>query len=613
MGGGSSNDTGTFGVKYWRGFMKRNKHLIVSRRGQKYELDRHNWTTYKNFRNMYKHTYREMVEAGVAEQLPQPIWMDRNGKQVDEKDALGCMVTHKLCHPDRCFVGDEVGGNLSMKGDGHAAGRKLLTATESVPYSRASHVEKRFTMIGLTALDGSPVLCVLIIQGVQKDLAIETGIDISVNPEGNPEEGDTYFFKNTGVGKYFPGPPVCEFRGKTIPALVRWNESATITSEILVEMLATLDLLNVIPRDDKNVKPFLLIDGHNSRLQLPFLEYINTPKDHWVVCLGVPYGTALWQVGDSKEQNGSFNIALTKAKQDLLDFKLKKMTEDQYLKPTDLMPLINKAWNASFARKHKNLQAIADRGWNPLNYNLLTMPEIRATMTKDEKKLELDSSDDIKLPKYILKPNQQSTDSTNSNTYEDETTINSETSNSEQLTLNFSTGVSALCLNDIVRHEQLQEARERIQKEKKDGEDVTSKLRAAKKLTAGICWKNNTNRLGQSVFDIAKEKQLEKKIETANKIKMDEKAYLQLKKQADELLSSGKELKKMSIKDLRTILKSLKEKGDKALPTKKSEMLTLYYEWKDRKPLTFEYDHGLVAESDDDDDDVNIINNVESV
>ena len=66
------------------------------------------------------------------------------------------------------------------------------------------------------------------------------------------------------------------------------------------------------------------------------------------MCLGVPYGTALWQVGDSKAQNGSFHIALTKAKQDLLDFKLKKMTEDQYLKPTDLMPLVNKAWNASF-------------------------------------------------------------------------------------------------------------------------------------------------------------------------------------------------------------------------------------------------------------------------
>ena len=68
----------------------------------------------------------------------------------------------------------------------------------------------------------------------------------------------------------------------------------------------------------------------------------------------------------------------------------------------------------------------------------------------------------------------------------------------------------------------------------------------------------------------------------------------------------------MSIRDLRTILKTLKQKGDKALPTKKSEMLILYDQWKDRKPLIFEYDHGLVAETNDDDDD-NIIDNVESV
>ena len=289
------------------------------------------------------------------------------------------------------------------------------------------------------------------------------------------------------------------------------------------------------------------------------------------------------------------------------------MTEDQCLKPTDLMPLINKAWNVSFARRNKNLQAIVDRGWNPLNYNILTMLKIRATMTNDEKKLELDYTDGIYLPKSFLKPNQQSTDSIESNTnHENETTATDETSDSEQLTLNFSTGVSALCLNDIVRHTQLQEARERIQKEKKNGEDVTSKLRAAKNLTAGICWKNDTNRIGQSVFDIAKEKQLQKQVEAATKIQMDERAYLQLKKQADELLSSGKELKKMSIKDLRTILRSLKQKGDKALPTKKSDMLILYDQWKDRKPLTFEYDHGLVAETDDD-DDVDIINNVESV
>ena len=108
------------------------------------------------------------------------------------------------------------------------------------------------------------------------------------------------------------------------------------------------------------------------------------------------------------------------------------------------MPLINKAWNANFARK-MNLQVIADRGWNPLNYNILTVPEIQATMTKDEKRLELNPSDDIKLPKDVMKPNQQSSDFTDStrNDNDDTNTITAATSDSEHLSLNFSTGVSA--------------------------------------------------------------------------------------------------------------------------------------------------------------------------
>ena len=70
---------------------------------------------------------------------------------------------------------------------------------------------------------------------------------------------------------------MCKICGKTTPLLVQLNESVTITSEIL----ATLDVLNVIPRDDKNISPFLLIDGHKNLPHLiPFLEYINTSKDH---------------------------------------------------------------------------------------------------------------------------------------------------------------------------------------------------------------------------------------------------------------------------------------------------------------------------------------------
>ena len=119
-------------------------------------------------------------------------------------------------------------------------------------------------------------------------------------------------FFNCSTGKYFPGPPSWNVNGKSVPAFVQWNNNVAITSKILIETPATNDALNIFPRTNA-VKPFLLLDGHQSRLGLPFLQYINTPCDYWVVCIGVPYGTALWQVGDSKEQNRSFDIALGKA------------------------------------------------------------------------------------------------------------------------------------------------------------------------------------------------------------------------------------------------------------------------------------------------------------
>ncbi|KAI2495838.1 hypothetical protein MHU86_18670 [Fragilaria crotonensis] len=67
-----------------------------------------------------------------------------------------------------------------------------------------------------------------------------------------------------------------------------------------------------------NATPFLLLDGHGSRFDLQFLEYINSRDTMWKACIGVPYGTSYWQVGDSTEQNGCFKMALTKHKRDLL-------------------------------------------------------------------------------------------------------------------------------------------------------------------------------------------------------------------------------------------------------------------------------------------------------
>ena len=359
------NTSGVVGKGYWRSFLKRNKNKIVSKRGQKYELNRQNWTTYANFVHMYNNVINEMVEAGVAERLDEAVWMDRDGNVCLEDSAFGCKVQHKIVRPDMCICGDEVGGNISMKGDGHVGGELYLTEKGRVPQKKTSTRNRKFTMIGLTALTGVPVMCIIILEGKRPNGSIEAGIDITIQPKGAPSDHD-FILKNSGPGCYYPGGPECWYRGKKVPALVRWHESGSITSEILVDILKTIDSYELFPRND-GVKPFLLLDGHGSRLELPFLNYINNPADHWIVCIGVPYGTSLWQVGDSKEQNGSFNMSMTKGKQLLLEKKDTLGLHDDGILDTDLMPLINYACDHSFARVDKNKNAISDRGWNPLN------------------------------------------------------------------------------------------------------------------------------------------------------------------------------------------------------------------------------------------------------
>ncbi len=99
---------------------------------------------------------------------------------------------------------------------------------------------------------------------------------------------------------------------------------------------------------------------------LPFLKYINDPEHKWVCCIGVPYATHIWQVGDASGLNGAFKIALSKTKREYL-----KHHDRPNFEPTDLVPLLNKAWECSFNNKSSAVKAITYRGWNPLNFNLL--------------------------------------------------------------------------------------------------------------------------------------------------------------------------------------------------------------------------------------------------
>ena len=330
-------DAPHLGQAYWNGFMKRNGDKLVSKRGQKYATDRANWSTYFNFKSMYINVYDAMVDAGVAVEFDDPVWMDSKGNEVEERYAFGQSCTHKLIHPEVCVVADEVGGNTSQKGDGHEGGRKFLCRKGTVPFQKVSHKDKHFTVMGFTLLTGKPVMCAVIISGNVMRGDIETGIDVFATQIGDRNDED-YFENNYGKDKMFPSGPTCEVNGITVPCFIRWSESGSITSQILKEAFETMDHFKLFPRRN-GIKPFALLDAHGSRVERPFLEYINSSEHEWVVTIGTPYGTAYWQVGDSKEQNGSYKMALTRAKFDLMKEK-GRYGMQQTIDPTDIIKLL---------------------------------------------------------------------------------------------------------------------------------------------------------------------------------------------------------------------------------------------------------------------------------
>lgn len=154
-------------------------------------------------------------------------------------------------------------------------------------------------------------MCAVILKSekLAKDIPMnwKYGIDITKFLDDNGVQAEL-FERNCGPGQAMAGGPTCFFRGKEIPTFVGTGPKASITSKLLAAMLEFMDRLDIWDRKEGKT-PFLLLDGHHSRLELPFLDYIFDKSHEWSVCIGVPYGTHLWQVADSSELNGCFKMS----------------------------------------------------------------------------------------------------------------------------------------------------------------------------------------------------------------------------------------------------------------------------------------------------------------
>jgi hypothetical protein len=312
-------------------------------------------------------------------------------------------------------------------------------------------------------------------------------------------------------------------------------------------MLAYLDSLEVFDRS-LGLNPFLLLDGHSSRFELDFLEYINKVETKWVVNIGLPYGTSYWQVGDSTEQNGCFKMALVKQKQALVTKKNDHGLPYEINK-TDVVKLVKDAWRVSFARPETNRKAVLQRGWGPraLNYNCLLHEEIMASKPSIE-----EHQAKKPLIKSSLTPSE----------------------------LNLSGGLAGTLIDRIV-----------AEKNKEGGALTIDQVREKRRATARQSLENHEKRCSAGLIAAAGRFGLDSNflayVRHAKDMEEERVRQQQLRKKDifDTLRAKVQDIRdknlppeKWTVSELNTMLQWYKNPSDTAMPSKKSDKLARYHQ-----------------------------------
>ena len=110
--------------------MKRHEQYLHSRKGYRVACNRTEWVIYNNVKIMYDLIYEQMINAGIAVELPEEeqYWVDKDGEELDsDENAVGLKVKVRITHPEWLLFGDEVGTDISQKDDGHVGGQRFVS------------------------------------------------------------------------------------------------------------------------------------------------------------------------------------------------------------------------------------------------------------------------------------------------------------------------------------------------------------------------------------------------------------------------------------------------------------------------------------------------------
>jgi len=388
-----------------------------------------------------------------------------------------------------------------------------------------------------------------------------TGIDHSVSPVLTADGKEIDFSLNFGEGKYYPGGPKCSYNGKIVDCLTYVSESGGISGDILVEILTYFDQIRLFPHVPDGPIPVLIVDGHQSRLDPKFVEYINAEGHRWRVCLGVPYATTLWQVGDASEQNGMVKLEWYREKAKLLNWKFERNLP-RAIRPEDVMPLLNKIFYKAYDNLANNKKACSVRGWFPPNRKLLDHPS--------------------------LKTNESCLTNANSTTDEtvESTSVTSPMPELPRPQLNVECGLAATCLDALIRDRARSEgAKKATEKRKLESDSIVENIKKSARLTSGVLTQNGVHSLNDPRFLDPFCQRLEEAAKKMDEVAAKNKARCKKKFEEVRVLRAkyGDEkthlFKNWSMSECSSYLQYKKQKGDPGMPKELGERQQRCIEW----------------------------------
>ena len=511
------------GNAWYRGFLSRHEDVLTRNGSEVKDLKRRTWVKSENFQNMYENVYATMVEAGIAEELEEEIQHER-----------GLPTKYALTKPEFLLFVDETGCNTNQLNDGKVGG-ELFIMPKNIGDGAApagATTDLHFTVLPFISGTGEPVLCAIIFKSEQQISEIpvnwKTGIDLTCDDADD-------------MAKVAAGGPTCTYLGKEIPCFYGTSPKASIISQLLADMLKFLDTLGVYDRTVAH--PFLLLDGHHSRMMLPFLQYVNDPRHKWYCCFGVPYATHIWQVADASSLNGSYKIELAKAKRKYIEKR-----DTPKFEPTDIIPLVNMAFPRSFGNKKNAIKAIADRGWNPLNYNILTsLPQQKDVVDLSATTVTTESSVGVSVPM-----------------------------------INVECGVGSYYIDRLIEEEKKSEGRkkkfENLKSEQKTKQQKIEHIKKLTKVSSATLAANNHYTLDQTVLDMVVMKHNEE--EAAKKAIKERKKAAEMK-HAETLKKALEKIalcpNGLTVPDLKVLITAASNISDSPVKTRKADLQAQLY------------------------------------